>query len=384
MWTRDGKRIVITESSGSPGQQTVLGVLGSVLLAAAAVVAAFVLSARIERNFGLLALFLLLMGLIMVLSARSNRRRQYRITTVIDPDSRTIAFDKAGPEPPLVIPLSRIDRVLLSRERRRLQGGKHSSYATVYPVYLLAGDGAVLWLDTFHCLSETREQMRMLLEAVPLACSDEAGLGFHRDPVSAPGSAAEGELPPLGKSVSVTEDGSATRIRVLRRIAPDGWVLLGLIAVLFGVVPAVAGAPPTFTLVSVAIIAFILFLFLRRYEVQLTASGLEARVAFPRRGARWQVPADKLRSVRLDRYEGGVFRLRIGVAKDASPPQPVRLLFNLDANVAPPPSSERPGEEALALWETAPSARPEEGPGYVDLAHLERLIQSRYGLETQR
>jgi hypothetical protein len=384
------------------GSQYVIPIiLGGLIMTGSAVLLVFILLGMAAKDFIPLGAIMFPFGLLFFMAGLSNKSRQFNYYVRFDVFHNRLEFYRDKPGKGYSFPFSEIDRIFLNTEVRRTQGSgsggsTRSRTYNVYVIYLIKKDGAAFWLDTLGNVEEMREKARLLLATLPISCEDRTGSGLAKESIN-PYKTAGREIFQLSRGVEISNqpDGSS-EILLRRRITPTGYLTLflifffmgGLVGVLIyniirtNVFLALFFSP--FALVPVGIILFIVFLMQKHYRLILKRDSLIAKIEFKtsilnrKMGKEVSIPRNELRSVRLNRFDGGGFRLQLGLSKDFSIPDSTTLLFSAASFGAAGIPGIEEEETVLPLWEMTPDTTDAEGASFADLAAIEQHIQEFY------
>lgn len=401
LWEKNSDSDDLWLKSLKGSQYVVPMLLGGLIMAGAATLLVFLFLGMVDIELLPLGAIMFPFGLLFFMAGLNNRSRQFSYYVHVDAFHKRLDFYRDKPGKGYSFPFSDIDRILLNTEIRRTQGGgstdsSRSRSYNVYVLYLIKKDGAAFWLDTFGSVEEMHKKARLLLDALPVSCEDRTGSGYTRN-IMNPFKSAGREMFPLSRGVDISEkpDGG-TEILLRKRITPSGWLTLFLIFFFMGglagvlvynlvrsnVIFAVVFSP--LILVPVGLILFMVFLMQKRYRLILKPDSLIAKIEFKtsilnkKLGREVRIPSGELRSVRLSRFDGGGFRLQLGLSKDVTIPGSTALLFSAASFGAAGIPGIEEEETVLPLWEMAPDTMDSEGASFADLAAIEQHIQEYY------
>lgn len=394
----------LKDLSGFPFIVLSFAVIGGLIMAGAVTLLVFIFLGTVDRGLIPLGSVMILFGLLFLLAGINNLSRQFSYYVRIDKFNKRLQFYRNKPSRGFSFPLGEIDRILLNKEVRTSYsdssgGTSRARKYNVYLIYIVKIDGAAFWLDTFNTPKELEEKAAMLLSEVEVSCEDKTGCGLSRKMENPYGRESRDRFKTSDGVVFTDNKDGSREISLRRKVTANGVITLFLIFFFMGGLAGVAifkimqagwimafiAAPVA--LVPIGIILLIIFIMQKRYRLILHPGSLTARIEFKasflnkRMGKEVDIPADRLRSVRLNRYDGGGFRLQLGMDQDYPVAGSTSLLFSTASIGALGIPGLDDGEKVLPLWEMTPNTLDSEGASFTDLAALEQILQDYYKLE---
>lgn len=343
--------------------------------------------------------FLFLMGLLFVLVALQNMNRSYTAFLVFDNRTENLTYHTGDPSRGIVFPYGEIRGFngYLRYESSSSSSGP-SRRVPVFTLFAQKADGSLFWITN----PGSRERLREMGERLARftghsfdgTAADAGSIPARREYVYRKGALAAS----LGSWVESSADVQGRSFRLKKRTSASEIVTLFIVCFfMLGLavgVPIGVGADNPWMLlamlpvmiVPVGIVALIIFFQLRDYRLVLGRTAIELRLRYRFApldrvmGNVVKIPADRLRSVRVSRYEMGYIGLGLGY--DAS--YPINKLSGFLANLLsirnPLPIGESDTRE-IAVWQIEPWNPPGKGVTWNDLLAIEREIEEFYGLE---
>ncbi|OHD07076.1 MAG: hypothetical protein A2Y41_06210 [Spirochaetes bacterium GWB1_36_13] len=404
-WKADSQELILEKQKVSGCVFIFLSFFGIVMMSGGIAGIYFRYSSTDSDNFFLLFIFyfLTMMGLIITYAGFTSPSKGFGEKIVFSLSREKIFFYLSSLQNiPFEIGLGEILHIHVLKERRRSSSSTsgHSSYYTVYLVYLIKTDGAEICLTLFNLEDEWLRFIDALVQftGLPLKSETEAVQEKNGSKTYHPLENSSLSYPLSGFVKEENSEGK--RIFTIKKekknlfskmMASLIWLFLVslpvfiLIHVFLLMTDTDISSIVIKVLTGIFSLFFLTLLFLtllnsfKTYSIAVSSKGVDISLKFPVFSFFNQevsIPASDIRQVRVNRGEEGHFFLSLGIADSVNLTLKKRIFFTMGAFQKKDIAGKFLSSiKMLPLWEVQAWAKPGLTATVFDLLYLEKMIE---------